>query len=1333
MSIDDLNNQTYLSKIYFNESSLKSFALQEFVRSVRSGRLTAFIGSLVTEELGYPKWKELLRDIGIAAGALPAPKEVIKKFEEELWEWLSAEMAANPAFDARIAASVIGHWFDHRTGRRSSRVDLNKMIAAGLADYKDKTRKPGGDAILRALIEDLQIKRFITTNYDVEIEASLARLLPQEVHQHFGTLPEVRGDSGTERSADEQVALDSSASEGERIKLANGLVIASDAFQRERLDRLIEFSLGSTQTDLHVLHLHGRIDKPETMVISYRDYDRIYRRAGATRAPFEQTLAMLHSSNPVLFVGLGMKEPELNEALEYLIGNQPFKGVGRRFLLWSPPQARETVPADKVRAAFRLEKLHKLGVLTIFNDEIAQAAWLARAPVAGGAAKSNVAAGLAHAITNLGRHFTASKQARLRKPDAITWRDVDFLRNLTHDTLIYTWQFERKVDANTFSATTRPLVTRDDVTKHCLTVLTTRPGTGKGRAATELALNWAYDYPADKTPVLNPDRPVLLVNMSLRLDTDSALELIYLFLGRISAKPDYRNRHCSREREFLADDGALFYCAEAAPDQTSRTAPLIVFKGLERLFNKGGVPLSAEMDRFFRAYLVAAIKGPPAASKAASDTETTASLEICPMVVFGTRRIRTYFRRLERQVRAQLGAPEQARAITAALARSRPGPTPSERADRIIKVDRDDREPNGYLGALRKSFQLDGTSPPLLLANDRAYARETYRGVFASKRFHQAFDPNMDHGKVAFAVLTVMAFIGQPVEPDVLFHAPRVERLLKALPVDERRSMLDAVIKRLASDEFRLIFKIGNPVGDRFELKPTNGFAMDRYALHMSLQAEFRERYGVPLSEAVLSTSFNMALYVAQPADGAVAEPEIHDELGRLIDWLIGAYRDADTYDPNHALLPGEESGPRRRARPHIAACLRGALAIVRGFYSTSALLSLDLGNRLIDEQRDGALTEHADRLERLITAVEEQGKAREELATLLSGRGSSPEAVRAALGPGAIYRDELVWLYNELGVVKLAQGDMYEARVNLNEADRINAREVEFTCRSHNWRRIWLNLILVDVERGKLSAAEDRVARIENSFDDKNMVERIRKVLSNVTPGVVPKLPLSISHEDCLSAALTTGFRALIMFLRGELNPAEGMFALAIAMLEYLDEQRACAFFRRHWAALQYITNGSAQGSTQAKLAIAVAESVQQMDIVYGAKIVRALELADSSDAGCRREAMVTLTRAIEFATETDLHRIAIEARRNLARLKLNNGDLESALEHASIAAALAGRYGMTLYKVTIRIMLGQILHARGTRDAADAMISNAIGEAGRIGYQRAIEAAQFARARLR
>ncbi|WP_226018910.1 SIR2 family protein [Novosphingobium sp. FKTRR1] len=1299
---------------------------------MRSGRLTAFIGSLVTEELGYPKWKELLRDIGIAAGALPAPKEVIKQFEEELWKWLSAEMAANSAFDARIAASVIGHWFDHRTGRRSSRVDLNKMIAAGLADYKTKQRKPGGDAILRALIEDLQIKRFITTNYDVEIEASLARLLPQEVHQHFGTLPEVRGDSGTERSADEQAALGRRAPEGERIKLANGLVIASDAFQRERLDRLIEFSLGSTQTDLHVLHLHGRIDKPETMVISYRDYDRIYRRAGATRAPFEQTLAMLHSSNPVLFVGLGMKEPELNEALEYLIGNQPFKGVGRRFLLWSPPQARKTVPADKVRAAFRLEKLHKLGVLTIFNDEIAEAASLAGAQVADDAGPSDIAGGLANAITNLGRHFTATKQARSRKPNAIAWRDVDFRRNLTRDTLIYTWQFQRKVEASTFTTTPRPSVTRDDLAKHCLTVLTTRPGTGKGRAATDLTLNWAYEW-SGQGPVLNPDGPVLLVNMSLRLDTDSALELIYLFLGRISAKPDYRNRCRSREREFLANDGALFYCAEPASDQTSRIAPLIVFKGLERLFNKGGVPLSAEMDRFFRAYLVAAIKGPPAASTVATDAEVTDPLAICPLVVFGTRRIRTYFRRLETQVRAQLGVPEQARTITAALARSRPGPTPSERADRIIKVDRDDREPQGYLGTLRKSFQLDGSSPPLLLANDRAFARETYRGVFASQRFQRAFDPNTDHGKVAFAVLTVMAFIGQPVEPHVLFHAPRVERLLKALPVDERRRMLDAVIERLASDEFRLIFKIGNPVGDRFELKPTNGFAMDRYALHMSLQAEFRERYGVPLSEAVLSTSFNMALYVAQPADGAVAEPEIHDELGRLIDWLIGAYRDADTYDPNHALLPGEESGPRRRARPHIAACLRGALAIVRGFYSTSALLSLDLGNRLIDEQRDGALTEHASRLERLITAVEDQGKAREELATLLSTRGNSPGAVRAELGPGAIYRDELVWLYNELGVVKLAQGDMYEARVNLNEADRINAREVEFACRSHNWRRIWLNLILVDIERGKLSAAEDRVARIENSFDDKNMVERIRKVLSNVTPGVVPKLPLSISHEDCLSAALTTGFRALIMFLRGELNPAEGMFALAIAMLEYLDEQRACAFFRRHWAALQYITSGSAQGSTQAKLAIAVAESVQQMDIVYGAKIVRALELADSSDAGSRREAMVTLTRAIEFATETDLHRIAIEARRNLARLKLNNGDLESALEHASIAAALAGRYGMTLYKVTIRIMLGQILHARGTRDAADAMISNAIGEAGRIGYQRAIEAAQFARARLR
>ena len=1304
----DLTNQTHLSKIYFDDRKLRDFALMEFFRSARSERITAFIGSMATEGLGYPAWNDLLAMSGegvveVAGDQAENPVALAERFNEELWSWLSAEMRANKAFDGRIVGSVIGHWIDNITGLRGAGKRMNHALASRLSFKSKKISKRSERAILEALIGKLGIRRFITTNYDMEVEFTIARIFDDKVKDRYEKLKEAQGEFGP----------DDHAPAMQRLVRDDGLVMASDAFNRERLDRLIEFSLGSTEVDFHVLHLHGRMDKPSTMVVGYRDYDRLYRRSGTSKAPFEQALTMLHSANPVLFIGLGMKEAELNQALEYLVGNQPFKGIGRRFLLWSPPEERTgdiPVSAQHVRAAFRLEKLHKLGVLTIFGDEIEGVAPLPPIPARAGEKKKRQLhrEALAGAISGLAGHVETEHRRRLSLIPDEAWRTVDFRGDKPSDPICFTWHFARKFSRNDIVGDRYRTVSREGVASQRLLVNTSRPGTGKGETATATAVRWAYDFESD-VPVPRLDRPVLLANMSLRLDTDSILESVLQFLWRASGQKGVRDR--SREHEFRDLGKKLFMAAPGCE-------PLIIFKGLERLFSKTGVPLSAEMDQFFRSYLIAAIE--------ARRKDVGNLKRICPIIVFGTRRMRIYFNRLQDQVHYELAA--------------RLGPMATEQEDRercrsIIHVDRSDTDPIGYLQTLRSNFHCDVGGYQPRLAGDRSYARRTYAKIFSSPLFEQEFPANTPKERVAYAVMTVMAFVGQPVEAEVLFHAPRVKQAFERagkvlLDLAARRSLLKQVLDILSQPGFNLVHRIARPEIAGLTYNKTSGYHMERYALHMTLQAEFRERYGVPLSEAVLSTSFNMSLYSAQPADAAVSDPLIHDELGKLIDWFIGAHRDEEVLDDRFD-LPTSHAGDsaRRRARPHVAAALRAAFAILRGFYSTSALLSLDLGDRTVDEQRDGALTEHASRIERLIRAFSRLATDR----AIEAGRIGDAATAREQIGPGALYKDELVWLHNERGVVKLAQGDIHEAQESLNEADRINAKEVEFGCRSHNWRRIWLNLLIVDIEQGKLIEAEDRVGRIENSFDIAGQVEVIRAALRDMQPGISAQLPLRISHEDCLAAALATGYRGLIMFLRGELHSADGLFKLAIIMLENLDEQRACALFRRHRAALLTITEGREAGAAEAKLAIAGAESVQQMDIVYGARIVRTQEHASSSEAEHRRSAMTTLTRAIEFAGETDLYRIAIEARRNLAILKLNNGDLESALEHASIAAALAGRYGMSLFKITIRITLGRILHERGAKDAANALIHNAIVQADRIGYQRAVEAAQFAMAKMR
>lgn len=1348
MSSHERTSQPYLSKIYFDDEKLLEFALAEFEKCHRSGRLTAFVGSMATVGLGYPNWVGLISKAPDAV-RLVAGEEIANGFEEKLWKDLGPRV--DKSIDGRVAASIIGYWLDHAGASRGSGVKLNEEVARLISSSNIAFASPDEQKILINLLEDLKITRFVTTNYDAEIEFAIREKFEDEVSKRYLLLKEWADEAARDGQGDGAHL---------RLTLDDGNVLASDAFSRDRLDRLIEFSVGAADVDFHVLHLHGRVDRPETMVISYRDYDRLYRKAGASKLPFDQALTMLHSTNPVLFVGLGMREPELNRALEELVGNQPFRGLGRRFLIWSPLTDRGEM-SDKDRWAFRVEKLHKLGVLTIFDDEVrgilppGNSGSRRRPGKLDGRRRHN----LALALTDLSRFAQQERRKRLDWIDEDAWRKVSFQKTRVDEPIVHTWHFKRTLSSDDVFKCEGTDSHIKKAGEHNLVVQTSRPGTGKGAAAAALALAWSYRLNDQGIVERRGKRQVLFINASLRLDTDSILELLFQFLCKQSGCPiqrtDIRKGRVNgeaiaekdepRSREFGFRRKPEIFTYKSLSDP-----PLIIFKGLERLFSKSGLPLSAEIDGFFRNYLRAAIErhkpkapGKPTASEAGNVTaEKNAELlkPLCPIIVFGTRRVRVYFRRLEKQVFTELGNESQAK--------------------EVIWVNHSFDEPGGYLIKLRESHEVefDGKAdeesgesgkdqtPRRIpsLAGERSFARETYRDVFRSEKFRLALPPGEPQEKIGLAILTVMAFIGQPVEAEVLFHAPRVIEALKFRNSADSKS--SAPLPRLSDEEMRERFDVGMAAlradaGDVpliFEISPPtlesivsakSPYHMPRFAMHMSLQAEIRERYGVPLSEAALSTSFNMSLYSAQPADAAISEPEVHDELAKLINRFTGAHNDDLTYRP-HVIESGDED-PRemRRSLPHVAAALRAALAIARGFYSTSALLSLDIGDRTLDDQRDGALTEHGERIERIIKAFTKMAASR---AKVSRGFGDDKEAASKALGPGPIYTDELVWLHNERGVVKLTQGDLYEARFSFNQAEQINLRHVEFKCRSHNWRRIWLNQLVVDIERGKLAEAEDRIGRIESSYGLQGHVERIRKRLGNAKPGIAPRLPIDISHEDCLAASLATGYRGLVANLRGEMHTAEGLYELAIKMLENLDEQRACALFRRHYASLLQITKDGESCTRMAKLAIAGAESVQQMDIVYGARLIRYQEYARSNNAEHRKRAMLNFTKALEFATLTDVHRVGIEARRNLAMLKLDNGDLESALEHASVAMALAGRYGMTLFKVSLRIVLGRILHERGAVDAADALIRNAIVQADRIGYQRAVEGAQGAMASI-
>jgi tetratricopeptide (TPR) repeat protein len=491
--------------------------------------------------------------------------------------------------------------------------------------------------------------------------------------------------------------------------------------------------------------------------------------------------------------------------------------------------------------------------------------------------------------------------------------------------------------------------------------------------------------------------------------------------------------------------------------------------------------------------------------------------------------------------------------------------------------------------------------------------------------------------------------------------------------------------------------------------------------------SEIRDRYGVPLGEAKLLTAFNLSLYVAQPVDSYNPEPDIHEELGQIVDFYIGAYK--DDVEPNSKVgdsqkASGDKTELAPRAKAHVSPCLRAALAVMRNYYSTAALLAHDSTGRAgdADEERPGLLTEHCERIERLLHA-----------ARLTSVATASEEAL---IGAHPFYPDDIVWLHNERGVAKMMQGDLYEARASFDAAKRFNEEKVEFGYHGPNWLRINLNQLAVDFERGRLQGARSRMDKIDKSL-------KHEKLAAIVAAYGVPKSPeeesgklrtvtsSQFTHDEILAAGICTGYRALVDFMAGRLETSRRRFQGACNILRAINEQRAYAFFSLHYSSLLVTLRERDEGQKTAEIAVAAVQASQQLDIANLGQIKEVWLSQWGKSEIPMIENLRKLLGVLEYAASADMYRVRVEARATLAWLKIKSGDYDVALEHAADAMATATRYGMSLRKISLRNLIGEILIKRGDRLSGHALIDKAIQNADRIGYQRAVEQAQDIRLR--
>lgn len=248
---------------------------ERLFRALTLRTTVAFVGAGCSVPLGYPRWDRMALDLtartlNVVRGH---PSDVKRWSEVDILEAFVSRLEEGEPARAVELMFVIGLCQTLAKELGACEPQVGDFVGDYFRDaFKPKTAVATSPNPYDALLE-LPIKRFITTNYDEELERALKRV----------------------RSVDDKKSLTQ----------------LEDSY-----DRLALFLLGKIEeVDNTVFHCHGRYDHPDSIVASERDYQEWYLRDREKAPGFRQTIELLLGSNPLLFVGYGLQDEDLLQPL----------------------------------------------------------------------------------------------------------------------------------------------------------------------------------------------------------------------------------------------------------------------------------------------------------------------------------------------------------------------------------------------------------------------------------------------------------------------------------------------------------------------------------------------------------------------------------------------------------------------------------------------------------------------------------------------------------------------------------------------------------------------------------------------------------------------------------------------------------------------------------------------------------------------------------------------------------------------------------------------------------------------------------------------------------
>lgn len=1234
------------------------------------------------------------------------------------------------------------------------------------------------------------VRRFITLNFDYQLEHALML----DDHCAAGHPPD-----GLESAIDQKIVqVDSDTGSMER-HFPDGLVAASEVYTENAVGRLFEFALNSPDYRTHLLHLHGRADRPETMLLTDSDSNRRYRRDPKPAGLLEHALDVTLTGNPILFIGIGLSEPEITRPLRKLVSrsnagpDQPAFAVqavheggssawrqqqaylrqyGIHLLTAGVPatSSPSPVPSTDWRCAQRAVEIWDKNVPEAPTDADLVAA-------------EDVLKELDKHVRDLATGKTSSLSADLLDQARSLWFCGP--NRLWIDNSAFLWLLDRiaaqhapienykaerwcdylekvKAKINTLVVVERLRRLRDVVQKRIEQPLLAQHYNGPNLAPTDrggttairlrdgrlaapappgavitrhMSSQHASDLPHEaqlqcKALLSNPGafqfvagplgsgkgtlarqlrdslakgQAGLFINLTFGIEIDSVVSHIVRFLAGLLAHSQSTPHPLSVSPIPLTDRITRLRlqldALGARPRRRLADRPTIVVWGLERLLDRRGVAIAAELE------LLLTVLVHPRLDKA--------SLRL---ILIGTSNCEKLLERVAARSNCKLDQhhidPSWAgQGLLAHL---------YDKSSEVCK-----RRPP--LTSLGKQLALAFAASGQALVPGGARSDRSSRLIrLVISRWHDLVDCERVDAEIDKAIMGAMAIIGMPIEAEALQFLPAVSLLLQGRRVPMHfKPHLD----RLCS--FGLVTRIDNE-------HERDG--APRFVLHRTVLAELRENISARSGEESVSNSFSLTLGVSLPTDLKVPDIHVLDNLEMSLGRLRGVWKEpfadqefADAFAALRQCVNPPECGksfePKalsllrnvdqleravRMAQAPMSVCQRAAAGIIRGFFSSASLVAQfpmahpfrNIGVMESQKRRIGVL------LEQVRESQLAQGQALT-LATMLQQDGRMDSSAKCALAligrklsehnsavTPPLYGNEILWLLNEQANIAVIQGCLPDAERLLKDA--LEANIVFRTSRegSTSWRRLQINRLFVMIERGRLSEAEV-------------LLDDIRSQSNRRT--------IQIEAENNLVEPLLCGYAGFIAHLKGRYQEAETAFERAIRKARRSQQQRAEAVTLIRKAALQFGRGLVAEGNATIRDGIAVAENGRQMDIVWRGRLTGCAGLDHQSD---KVELNQRIDGALAYADYMAIPRLKVQALRLRGNHLIEIDDLEGAAQATAAAMAIAVRQGMVLQRIGLRVQMGRILKLQ-RNPSAQLLLERAASLADRIGYQLMVERA--------